>query len=251
MTLSARLQVRNVQPPSPLDPFLILCPSSFPLASLQNWLQTIPGSPSRAVKTIAYATPRQSVPRSGPHIAGHVCILLFSGHSFSFPYVSLPFLFPRIPGSPSFLFYFLLSYRTQDNTPELLVAYLYIIPLAWSRPRERERPIRVLSNPSNIRPFLPLLARVPSPQDSRYACYDSPRAFSAAQERGVSFPPLRLCSPFDREPTLDLGSTLRTHQRGLTTRAALETPSTPYFSLLTVCLWSLDGTKSSSWCSHA
>jgi len=124
------------------------------------------------------------------------CILLFSGHSFSFPYVSLPFFFPRIPGSPSFLFYFLLSYRTQDNTPTLLVAYLYIIPLAWPRPRERERPIRILSNPSNLRPFLPLLARVPSPQDSCYARYDSPRAFSAARERGVSFPPLRLCFPF-------------------------------------------------------
>ena len=43
-------------------------------------------------------------------------------------------------------------------------------------------------------PLFPLLARVPSPQVSRYARYGYPRAFSASWECSHSFSPLRLSS---------------------------------------------------------
>ena len=48
-------------------------------------------------------------------------------HSFSSPYVSLPSFYPRTPGSPSFLFYFLLSHWTQDDTRRHCSLYLHSI----------------------------------------------------------------------------------------------------------------------------
>ena len=72
--------------------------------------------------------------------------------------------------------------------------YLYINALAWPWPRER--PIGASSDPCNLTTLFPLLARVPSSQDSRYAPYDSPRAFSASRERGLPFSPLPLRFPF-------------------------------------------------------
>ena len=79
-------------------------------------------SPSRAVKTTAYVTPRQSSPRSGPHITGHV----YLGHSLSFLYVSLPFLCLRIPAPPFYLpFLFSIRHSTTPST-STRVAYLYI-----------------------------------------------------------------------------------------------------------------------------
>jgi len=53
---------------------------------------------------------------------------------------------------------------------------MYINPLAWPRPSISASP-----NLWNRMPHpFPFLARVPSPPDSRYARYDSPRAFSAS-----------------------------------------------------------------------
>ena len=108
---------------------------------------------------------------------------------------------------------FLLS-PSDTGRPRSVVTYLYLNPLAWPRPRRRAS-----SNPCNLRPLFPLLARVPSPQDSRYARYDPPRAFSASRERALCSTLASSLSLRDRKPTLDLGTTSRTHQRGLTTRA--------------------------------
>jgi len=106
--------------------------------------------------------------------------------------------------SPCLVLPFLLSASdTGRRRSPLLVAYLYINPLAWPWPRER--PIRASSNPCNLRPPLPPLARVPSPQDS-LPPLRFPSRVLGLWERGLSFSPLRLRFP-DREPTLDLGIT--------------------------------------------
>ena len=92
--------------------------------------------------------------------------------------------------SPFLVLPFLLSHRTRDTTaPSTRVAYVYVT-LSPGPGRGAS------SNPCNLRPLFPLLTRVPSPQDSCYVRYDSPCAFSASRERGLSFSPLRLHFPF-------------------------------------------------------
>jgi len=137
-TASAAPQVirETVQCPSPRPPppsaLLTLCTSSFPFASPQNHLPTIPGSshyrpfsPSRAVKTTADATPRQLSPRSRPHIARHVyhCYYDIPSHFCMFPCHSFAIEFPL----PLFYIPFLFSTRHR-TTPftSTRVAYLYI-----------------------------------------------------------------------------------------------------------------------------
>ena len=170
-------------------------PLTFPLSPLSSCLKPgcrrhpdCPPSPPRAVETTVYATPHRShhsSPRSGTHTTGLV-VADFRTLPLSFVRSMLLF-YIRSPALPlSFLFY--LAHRTRDGT----VAYLYINPLTWPRPS-----IRASSNLCNGKPHsFPLLARVPSPQVSRYARYDYPRAFSASRECGLSFSPLRLCFPF-------------------------------------------------------
>lgn len=80
--------------------------------------------------------------------------------------------------------------------------------------RPRERPIGASSNPYNLAQLFPLLARVPSLQDSLQPLRFPSRVLGLSG----TWPLLPLAPSLslrDREPTLDLWTTLQTHSADL------------------------------------
>ena len=112
---------RSIQPPSPLDPFLTFCPSSFPFASPQNQLPPISGSSLLALSSCQGNSVRDasSVEPSLENTNPRTRRSLFLEPPSSFLYVPChPFVeFPL----PSFTFLFYLASDTGLHRPLLLV----------------------------------------------------------------------------------------------------------------------------------
>ena len=134
VTASPRPHVRHVQPrpppPSPIDPFLTLCPSSFPFASPQSRLPTTLGSPLLALSSCQDNSVRDASPvelslrTTYRWTPGHTSLFLdIPSHFCMFPCHSFVSEFPL----PLFYLPFLFSIRHR-TTPftSTRVAYLYI-----------------------------------------------------------------------------------------------------------------------------
>jgi len=110
----------------------------------------------------------------------------------TFPCLSFILELP-LPLFPFPFFYVAIGH--QDDTIPLYscVAYLYLIPPPGPGQTGEYSPT-----------LSPLSIRVPTPQDSCYARYDSPRALSTFLERGLSLSPSRLCLPPGLQTRWDL-----------------------------------------------